>query len=177
MISSTMILALLIGTPSRVSDHSRIRSGKPQSLTHKPAYGEAYAQGAVLLAFDINESGPLDEIVDFDCAAGVHEKLEEQLGAYLKYDDDATCGDRRPKTQDVCMQDNGEALYCEVNEEETEDNSSNNDNGDDNSDDSNGDDDSSNNDDEESSASRPGALAVFGLIAQVLRATGLLSGQ
>lgn len=142
------------------------------------AFGEAYAQAAVLLAFDINQSGPLDDIVDWDCASGVYDKLKEQLGDYLKYDESAKCKDRFPKSLDVCVQDDGEVLYCEdnVDNNDSTDNtdSTNDNNGNGNS---NNGTDTSNNGDNESSASRPNVLAVFRLVAQAMRATGLLHGQ
>ena len=127
------------------------------------SYSEAYAQGAVLLAYDLNARGGLDDKVDFDCASGVHDKLEEQLGAYLKYDADATCQDRFPKARNVCIDDDGEAAYC------TDDGSA----------DADGNDDG---DDDESSASFGPAmgslpLAVFRGVAQVLRAVGMISGR
>jgi hypothetical protein len=174
----------LTGTLSRVStckDHQGL-----QARLIDAAFGEAYAQAAVLLAFDINQSGPLDDIVDWDCASGVYNKLKEQLGALLKYDESATCKDRFPKSLDVCVQDDGEVLYCEDNvdsddsTDSTDSTNNNDDDGNDNDNDngnSNNGTDTSNNGDGESGASRPNVLAVFRLVAQVLRATGLLHGQ
>lgn len=167
--SSTTTPALLTGTQSRVSKDSRERR-RHSTDRENIAYGEAYAQGAVLVAFDINKSGPLEDIVDYSCASGVHSLIKSQLGEYLKYDADAKCRDRIPKNQDVCIQDNGDALYCE---DDTDSSNSDDSNGGDDSDsDDNGD-----NGDNGSSASRANVLAIFRLIAKVLRVTGLLHNQ
>lgn len=101
-------------------------------------------------------------MVDHDCASGVHDKLEEQLGEYLTYDKDATCQDRFPKARNVCINDDGEAEYCR--------------------DDGSADADSDDGDDEESSASFGPSmgslpLAVFRGVGQVLRAVGMISAR
>lgn len=158
------------------------------------AYSEAYAQGAVLLAFDVNNSGPLDELVDYDCASNVHGTLKEQLGEYLTYDSEATCLERFPHVNSVCVQSNGRVTACDDGEDDNnnDSNDGNNDSGDDNggnsdsdnnsdSDDNNSNSDDNNDDngsgDDGSAASRSvtmSSLSMTIVVGLVLKITGLL---
>lgn len=169
----------------------------------KTTYSEAYAQAAVALAFDLNRSGPLDDVVDHDCMSGVHEVMEEHLGEYLTYDSSATCRTPLTKGRNICL--SGDTYELCSNEDDNtsneDDNTSNNDNdndddntsndddtsntdddnsqpGSDNNEDNNDDDANTDGGDDESAAGslKIGAvpMAVFWGAAQVFRAVGVM---
>lgn len=100
-----------------------------RSLTTRAAYTEAYAQAAVLLAYELNIE-PLDRVVDDTCMSSVMEYLTETLGPYLTYVPDATCtmSNRFPYPSDdeICLDKDDEAFECEDNKKSEDGDDDNN---------------------------------------------------
>ncbi|KAH7304186.1 hypothetical protein B0I35DRAFT_153388 [Stachybotrys elegans] len=81
------------------------------------SYTEAYAQTAVLVAYELN-IGSLDDLVNYTCMSDAMDTVTEQLGDLLTYQEDATCSpvEERFAPIDIwCVRD-GEAGPCSENQ-------------------------------------------------------------
>ncbi|ROT37780.1 hypothetical protein SODALDRAFT_333533 [Sodiomyces alkalinus F11] len=77
----------------------------------KTTYGEAYAETAVMVAYDVNVE-PISEIVDYSCMEGTFNIVKEQMGEMLRYDEGKTCGSRIRHDERVCVRGRDMVAAC-----------------------------------------------------------------